>query len=289
MATYALITPAHNEVQFIGLMIASVMRQTPRPAKWIIVDDGSTDGTADLIQYLNIHSQIEVVRLPPKEMREPGGEGAIGQALSRLNLADYDFLARFDADIILSDGYMAGLLGEFAKDANLGIAGGELYVPTPRGEQREQQPEGHVRGALKLYRRECFADIGGLASHIGWDTVDETYAQMYGWKTMTFPEYHAVHCRPTGAGISSVRHYCELGKAEYLTWSDPLFVLLKSLKIAALSGGPINAAAFVSAFAACYAERQPRITDERFREFRRSYQRARIFPFVHHQLPTRAS
>jgi glycosyltransferase involved in cell wall biosynthesis len=287
--TYVLITPAHNEAQFIGEMIASVTRQTPQPARWIIVDDGSTDGTSDLIQYLNIHGQIEVIRLPAKEMRAPGGEGAIGHALRRLRLADYDFLARFDADIILSDGYMAGILGEFSKDAHLGIAGGELYIRTPKGEQREHYPESHVRGALKLYRRECFADIGGLVSHIGWDTVDETYAQIYGWKTITFPEYHAVHCRPTGAGISSVHHYCELGKADYLTWSDPLFVLLKSLKIATGSGGPVKAVAFVSSFAACYAKRQTRITDKRFREYRRRYQRARISAFLHHLLPTTAS
>jgi biofilm PGA synthesis N-glycosyltransferase PgaC len=280
MPTYALITPAHNEEQFIGEMIASVMRQTPRPAKWIIVDDGSTDGTWDVIQYLNVDRMIEVIRLPPKETRAPGGEGAITRALNRLNLADYDFLARFDADIILGNGYMAGIFSEFAKDPQLGIAGGSLYIRTPKGEQLEEQPPYHVRGALKLYRTKCFTDIGGLVSHIGWDTMDETCAQIRGWSTKNLPQYHAIHCRPTGTGISSVHQFWEQGRAEYFTWSDPLFVLLKSLKVAFLSGGPISALAYLGSFATCYAKKQTRISDERFRKFRRRNQRARMFPFL---------
>jgi hypothetical protein len=110
--------------------------------------------------------------------------------------------------------------------------------------------------------------------------MDETCAQIRGWSTKNFPQFHAIHCRPTGTGISSVHQFWEQGRAEYFTWSDPLFVLLKSLKVAFLSGGPISALAYLGAFATCYAKKQTRISDERFRKFRRRNQRARMFPFL---------
>jgi poly-beta-1,6-N-acetyl-D-glucosamine synthase len=272
---YALVTPVHNEERFIREMILSVMTQNPRPDKWIIIDDGSTDRTREIIEGFQNIDILQVVHLPPKHRRAPGGEGVIGHALRCLNITDYDFLARFDADIVLDDNYISNILEEFRRAPSLGIAGGGLYVLTSNGQHLEKQPQCHVRGALKMYRRECFEDIGGIEHYIGWDTLDETRAWIKGWTTRSFPQYRAIHRRPTGAGLSLARHSWQLGKADYMNWAHPLFVTLKAAKFHPLKGG-----AFLSGFISCYVMRVERVADKRVKLYRRRYQRARLLHFL---------
>lgn len=269
MWNYALITPVYNEAGFIKDMITSVLRDNIPPRKWVIVDDGSTDNTVVTILELN-EPVIELVRLPRKNHRAAGGESIVAHALARLNLPDYDFLARFDADIVLSAGYVDGILSEFSKDPRLGIAGGELWA----NGKPERQPECHVRGALKMYRIKCFQDIGGLDSCIGWDTLDETRAWVHGWRTRSFPRYRALHRRPTGAGLSLLREGWQRGRADYMNWSDPFFVALKTTKM--FCANPPKAMAFAAGFLIAHAARLERTRDAAVRLARRRYQRARI-------------
>jgi glycosyltransferase involved in cell wall biosynthesis len=272
-----MVTPVYNESQYIAAMIDSVRGQTVPPAKWVIVDDGSTDDTAEIVAAYAVRCPfIELLRRPRREQRLPGGEKAIEQAFRQLELSDYDFLARFDADLILESKYVERILGEFDCDPRLGIAGGGLYIEKGGDMELEVEPAYHVRGAVKMYRRQCFEEIGGLTTDIGWDTIDEVYAWTRGWNTRSFFQYRVIHCRPTGLGLRANHIYYERGKAEYFSWSSPLFVMIKSIKIALGELAPGKALSFLTGFLFGYVRQERRIEDPLFVRTRRIQQRHRL-------------
>jgi poly-beta-1,6-N-acetyl-D-glucosamine synthase len=275
----ALITPLRDEEDYVEAMIVSIVKQQIRPAKWLIVDDGSTDKTPAIVRaYCQQFEFIELLELPARSERNAGGEGAIAYALQRLDLSQYDYLARFDADLLFEDNYFARILDEFSKDPKLGIAGGGLYIDRNNKLVLERAPEYHVRGAVKMYRCECFEQLCGLGTDIGWDTIDEVYAWSRGWRTRSFFDIQVIHRRPTGESLHASRIYRERGRAEYLTWSHPAFVLLKSVKIAMRS--PANARYFLGGFVDSYRMRQLRLVDPQFKRTRRNQQLARAFKLV---------
>ncbi|MGD0792496.1 MAG: glycosyltransferase family A protein [Terriglobales bacterium] len=278
---YAMVTPVYNEGKYIAAMIESVCGQTIQPAKWVIVDDGSTDNTAEIAAaYARRCPFMELIRRPKREERLPGGERAIQQALGQLDLSDYDFLARFDADLIFEPDYIEQILAEFERDPRLGIAGGGLYIEKDGHMELELEPAYHVRGAVKMYRRQCFEQIGGLATQIGWDTIDEVYAWTKGWKTRSFFQYRVSHRRPTGFGLCTSRIYFERGKAEYFSWSSPLFVLIKTAKIALGEIAPLKALRFLAGFICGYLAQERRIQDPLFVKTRRDQQRHRLMSIL---------
>lgn len=270
-----LITPVRDEEQYIGPMIESIMKQDIPLARWIIVSDGSTDNTNDIVKENALRFEpIELVELPARAQRKPGGEGAIASILRSVDLTSVDYVARFDADLLFEDDYFLRILEEFDREPELGIAGGGLYVHRRGTLELEQAPQYHVRGALKMYRRECFEQIGGIGTQIGWDTADEVYAWSKGWKTRSFSDIRVIHRRPTGEGVPQNHIYAERGKAEYLTWSLPLFVLLKSAKLALRRPG--HASAFLSGFLKGYWHNTQRPEDPIFRTTRRRQQVRRM-------------
>ena len=268
-----LVTPVRDEQKYIGAMIESIINQVVRPAKWIIVDDGSTDSTRTIVKsYALQYEFITLIELPARSKRQPGGESAISQGLNQIELSDYEFVARFDADLRFESDYFARMLEEFTADPTLGIAGGGLYIQQDRALRPELAPDYHVRGALKMYRRECYEDIGGLTTGIGWDTIDEVTAWTKGWTTKSFFECQVIHRRPTGEGLRASRVYWERGKAEYFTWSHAFFVGAKTLKIAADAAGPVCALCFLAGFVWSYVQRYDRLSDPEFTRIRRSQQ-----------------
>jgi biofilm PGA synthesis N-glycosyltransferase PgaC len=278
---YALVTPVRDEEKYIGAMIESMLKQSVLPKRWIIVDDGSTDKTPEIVDsFARENSFLELIRLPAREHRAPGGESAITHALNLVNLSEYDFLARFDADLTFEPDYIARILGEFEADPTLGIAGGGLYIEKNGGMELEKVPPYHVRGALKMYRRECYEQIGGITTRIGWDTIDEVYAWAKGWKTGSFFSCRVIHRRPTGEGIRASRIYWQRGKAEYYTWSDPIFVLGKSVKLALELRSITKAVCYVGGFVSCYSAREPRLQDPIFTKTRRTQQMRRMSSMV---------
>ena len=278
---YAMVTPVYNEVRYIGAMIESVLSQTIQPARWIIVDDGSTDGTADLVaSYAERYEFLQLIRRPIRSERLPGGEGAIETGLQQLDLSQYEFFARFDADLKFDANYMECILDEFFNNPRLGIAGGGLYVERNDRMELEVVPIYHVRGAVKMYRRRCFEQIGGLRKEIGWDTIDEVQAWVHGWETKSFFRYRVIHCRPTGRGIKASRIYWQRGMAEYNSWSSPFFVFTKTARIAIRELAPIKAICFLAGFISAYMWRAPRIQDPSFVKMRRMQQINRMLTTV---------
>jgi glycosyltransferase involved in cell wall biosynthesis len=275
---FALITPVRDEEKYIGAMIDSIVAQEVRPAKWIIVDDGSRDGTPGIVaHYVRQFSFIELVQLPVSHGRMPGGEGAVCQALRRLNLSEFEFVARFDADLVFERDYIVRILHEFRRDPKLGIAGGCLCIERNGGLELERHPDYHVRGALKMYRRECFEQIGGLTTGMGWDTIDEVYAWTKGWRTRSFFEYRVIHRRPTGEGLNASLVYWERGKADYYTWSHPVFVLAKTIRLVRQTHSLTKPACFLAGFVGSYARADQRLQDPAFTRTRRRQQMQRIY------------
>jgi glycosyltransferase involved in cell wall biosynthesis len=257
-------------------MIESIINQVVRPQKWIIIDDGSTDSTCTIVKnYVRQNKFITLIELAPRSERQPGGENAISHGLNCIELRDYEFVARFDADLQFEPDYLARMLEKFAADPTLGIAGGGLYIQQNGTLHLEPAPDYHVRGALKMYRKECYEAIGGLTARIGWDTIDEVAAWTKGWTTKSFFECQVIHCRPTGQGLRARRVYWERGKAEYFSWSHPLFVVAKTLKLAVNVVGPVSALCLLAGFVWSYVQRYDRLSDPEFAKMRRSQQWSR--------------
>jgi biofilm PGA synthesis N-glycosyltransferase PgaC len=273
--TYVLISPVHNEERFIGRMIESIASQTVLPRHWVIVDDGSIDSTPEIVRaYAQRYVFIELICLPKRTNRKPGGEGAIQQALKVVQSYPYDFLARFDTDLEFCPDYIERILGEFSNDRNLGIAGGGLYVEKNGRLVLEKVPYYHVRGGLKMYRRECLEQIETLYPCMGWDTIDEVYAWKHGWKTRSFIEIRVIHKRPTGEGLSAKEISWHRGQGEYYTWSHPLVVLLKAVEVA--TAGPTRGLHFLGGFLECYLKHEERLRDPDFKRIRRKQQLRRL-------------
>lgn len=278
---YALITPVRDEEAYIGDMIDSIVNEPVLPTRWIIVDDGSRDKTAEIIsEYACRFNFIQLVTLPAREQRLAGGEGAIPVAMRTLDVSAFDFLGRFDADLVFPPGYIARILAEFQRNPALGIAGGMLYVERDGSLMLEANPDFHVRGAVKMYRRQCFIDIGGLTTQIGWDTIDEVLAWSKGWTTRSFPALRVLHRRPTGHGIAGWRVYRQRGHAEYFTWSHPLHVLARSLRVAWIERSLIKPCCYLLGYFESMLCRAPRIQDPVFIHTRRAQQLRRLAALV---------
>ena len=234
---YVIVTPAYNEARCIERTIASVIQQTIRPALWVIVDDGSTDGTSAIIDsYVRTWGFIRRVRRQhaPTEAYFASNVSAIAEGVQEIGSLPYSYLAVLDADMILPTDYYEQILRQFRADPRLGVASG-VYENLVDGKLQKVLSERHsTPKALQVFRRTCFKEIGGYVPlvHGGEDTCACAMARMHGWKTWSFPQLKAVHQRPTGvrnAG-SLLRARFAQGLCEYGLSTHPLFMVAKSLR-----------------------------------------------------------
>jgi len=205
---YVLITPARNEAQFIELTIQSVASQAVLPMKWVIVSDGSTDGTDDIVRkYVIEYSWIELVRMPERQERHFAGKvRAFNAGYAKVKHLQYQIIGNLDADVSFDDkDYFDFLLNKFAEDPQLGVAGTPFTLGKSMTDCRFANLE-DVAGACQLFRRECFEEIGGYSplKHGGVDDVAFLTARMKGWKTRTFTEKLYLHHRESGTADRGV-------------------------------------------------------------------------------------
>ncbi len=199
----AIITPVRNEKQHIGTTIRCMVRQTVRPVKWVIVNDGSTDGTGEIIEKeMAGHSFIEHVAVPDRGFRKPA-QGVIEsfyKGMDALEGVDFDVVSKFDGDLEFPEDMMEQIGRAFEDDPRLGITGGTRYEQINESSPLKELvvPDDYVCGIHKFYRRECFGDIGGLICRAGWDGVDNIKANMHGWKTYQLRSIKVIHLKPTG-------------------------------------------------------------------------------------------
>jgi poly-beta-1,6-N-acetyl-D-glucosamine synthase len=226
--TYALVTPARNEERFIKATLDAVCRQTILPVSWVIVDDGSLDGTAEIAEeYARRVPWIEIVRRPRRAERSFAGKAeAFNAGFELIRDRQFDFVASLDADVTFEPDYFEYLLNQMRASELLGVVGTAMiesgYDPLRESFFNEQD----VFGACQLFRRACFEDVGGYTPVRGGgiDWIAIRTARMKGWQTRCFLEKSFYHHRPMGATETNVfRARFEYGKKDYYLGNHPLW------------------------------------------------------------------
>lgn len=281
--TYVLITPARNEAQFIELTIRSVIRQTVRPAKWVIISDGSTDSTDDIVtKYAARYPWIELLRTPERRERHFAGKvHAFNAGYARLSEVEYDAIGSMDADISFDEGYFSFLLGKLAEDHTLGLVG-TPFKDRSMYDYRFVSIE-HVSGACQLFRRECFEEIGGYVpvKAGGIDHIAVLTARMKGWKTRTFTEKFCLHHREIG----SARHGAliaqfRVGVVDYALGSHPLWELCRIIYQLTRKPFALGGLMIASGYVLAKVRRVKRPVSRELVAFRRREQMQRLRKFV---------
>jgi len=224
---YVVITPVRDEEEHIEATIKAVSGQTIRPAQWVIVNDGSTDGTAAILdRCADKLPWVRVIHRENRGFRKSGGGviEAFNDGYRAVSLSDWSFVVKLDGDLSFSADYFEKCFEHFEREPRLGIGGGEIYHEIEGRLSLESNPRFHVRGATKIYRRECWEAIGGLRQAPGWDTLDEVKANMLGWKSYSFPDLQLLHHRLTGQAEGLLRDRMKHGVACYVVGYHPLFV-----------------------------------------------------------------
>jgi biofilm PGA synthesis N-glycosyltransferase PgaC len=234
LLNYVLITPARNEAQFIELTIQSVVKQAVPPIKWVIVSDGSTDGTDGIVRkYANDHPWIELIRMPDRRERHFAGKvHAFNAGYARVQDLDYEVLGSLDADVSFDQEYFSFLLRKLAEDRTLGLIGTPFKESAnPTYDYRFVSIE-HVSGACQLFRRECFEQIGGYVPVKGGciDHIAVISARMKGWKTRTFADKVCFHHRQMGTAQNSVlMARFRNGRKDYVIGNHPIWEVCRAV------------------------------------------------------------
>jgi glycosyltransferase involved in cell wall biosynthesis len=279
MIRYVIVTPVRDEEKFVSATVEAVCRQTVRPVEWVIVNDGSTDRTGEI---LDAHAAqfpwIRVVHRPNRGFRKSGGGvvEAFYDGYRTLRSDDWEFIVKLDGDLTFSPDYFEKCFATFQREPKLGIGGGEIYHNLAGGMTLESNPKFHVRGATKIYRRPCWDAIGGLWPAPGWDTIDEVKANMLGWATRSFPELPLHHHRLTGTADGLVRDRIKHGVACYVSGYHPLFVGSKCVYRLFRKPYVIGSAAIWYGFVKAYLTNTPRVNDAGLITYLRQQQMKRL-------------
>lgn len=229
---YIIITPVRNEEKYIDKTLQSVINQTITPMQWVIVNDGSSDRTREIVEEkIRSHRWITLLNMSDR------GFAAVGKGVVESFYAgfksierpdEWEFIAKLDGDLSMDEKYFENLIFRFKEHKKLGIAGGTCFCEEKGTMHEEKTPIFHPIAAARLYRRSCFEEIGGLSACNAWDTIDLLRARTKGWETRRFPDSKIIHYR-----IMSSRHGLWEGKKRtgrnlYLTGYSVIFLLARS-------------------------------------------------------------
>lgn len=234
-STYVIITPAHNEAEFIAKTIASVVSQTRLPMKWVIVNDGSTDNTRQVVEsYLPQYSFVQLINLERDEGRTFARKvTAFLRGLEAVCALDYAFIGNLDADVSFDANYFKRILAELETNPRLGIAGGTIYTKIGDKFITADETLDSVAGAVQLFRRSCFEEAGGYPpmEQGGEDAAIEIIARMKGWTVRKFPDNPVYEERRTGsANAGPVLTRVREGRRFYSLGYGTGFYLLRCLR-----------------------------------------------------------
>lgn len=229
-----IVIPAHNEEDYIGKTLESLVTQTLLPNKVVVVNDNSSDRTQTIAEeYASKYPWITVLNSKSSDAHLPGSKiiHAFNKGLDSLD-SNYDIICKFDADLIFPENYLEQIVNHFNANEKLGMASGFCYINNDSNWVLENLTnKDHIRGALKSYRKDCFDQIGQLKPSMGWDTVDELLAQYYGWEILTVESLHVKHLKPTGQSYNKASKYLQ-GEAMYKMRYGFWITLISALKLA---------------------------------------------------------
>jgi biofilm PGA synthesis N-glycosyltransferase PgaC len=283
LPVYVLITPARNEAEFIELTLKSVVAQTIRPLKWVIVSDGSTDGTDQIVsKYAANHPWIECVRMPERRERHFAAKvHAFNAGYARMKDLQYEFIGSLDGDISFDDNYFSFLLQKLAEDSALGLAG-TPFKDSAMYDYRFVSIE-HVSGACQLFRRVCFEEIGGYVpvKSGGIDHIAVLTARMKGWKTRTFTDKICLHHRKIGsAERGALMAKFRAGALDYALGGHPLWELFRTAYQMTRKPYVIGGLMVMAGYVASSIRRIERPVSHELVEFRRLEQMRRLRKFL---------
>jgi biofilm PGA synthesis N-glycosyltransferase PgaC len=229
---YVLITPARNEAQYIELTLKSMVAQTHRPLRWVIISDGSTDGTEEIVgKYATDYAWIELLRMPERRERHFAGKvHAFNAGYDRVKDLDFEIVGNLDADVSFDPDHFEFLVGKMSENPQLGLAGAPFREGSHQYDYRFTNIE-NVWGGCQLFRRECFESIGGYVPLKGGciDHVAVLSARMKGWQTRTFTEKVCIHHRQMGTALQGgLKAKFKFGAKDYSVGNHPLWELFRT-------------------------------------------------------------
>lgn len=283
MKHYVLVTAAYNEERYIEPLLQSVVAQTAPPLCWIVVSDGSTDRTDEIVlQYAAKAPFLRLYRVTEDHPRNFAAQvHAINTGLRQLRDLDYEFVGNLDADITLEPDYFEKLMEKFSADPGLGLAGGDVWERAANQEfaPRDIATTMAVPHACQFFRRQVFDEIGGAYVPLpygGPDTYAEVAVRRLGWRVSTFRDIKVYHHRPTNGAEGVLKGCFRQGKMDYSLGMLPLFEVLRLLRRARarplLRGALYRGAGFVQS----WWKREARAVPPEFIEFLREEQRQRL-------------
>lgn len=280
---FLIISPCRNEADYMRKTLDSMVAQTLTPTLWLIVDDGSTDETPEILaEYTAKHDWIRVVPKPDRGHRAvgPGVIEAFYVGMDNIDPTEFDYLSKLDLDLDLPPRYFEILIGRMEVDPRIGTCSGKPYIRRGGVLVSEKKSDDMSVGMTKLWRRTCFEAIGGLVREVMWDAIDCHKARQLGWKAISWdePDLQFEHLRPMGSSQVSIytgrrRH----GFGQYFMGTDPLYffatAVFRGLEPPYVLGG----LAMLQGYWAAWFRGDKRLDDPELRKFIRRYQRRTLF------------
>jgi glycosyltransferase involved in cell wall biosynthesis len=276
---YVLISPCRNEADFMRQTLDSVAAQSIRPATWVIVDDGSTDATPQILaQYAARYDWIRVVTRSDRGRRAigPGVIDAFYAGYETIDPDDYEYLCKLDLDLRLPPRYFETLIERMEANPRLATCSGKAYLELDGRLVNERHGDEASIGASKFYRVACFKALGGFVREVMWDGIDCHRCRMRGWIACSWddPELRFVHLRPMGSSQQSVyagrmRH----GFGQYYMGTGFLYMLANAVNRLNEKPYVVGSLAMLWGWLSSALQGKPRFADPEFRRFLRRYQR----------------
>jgi biofilm PGA synthesis N-glycosyltransferase PgaC len=278
---YIVITPVRDEERYIEKTILSVVAQTVPPAQYVIVNDGSHDKTGEIIDsYAQKYSWITALHRKDRGYRNSaGGEvDAFYTGYKTLTVQDWNFIVKLDGDLSFDPDYFEQCMEYFSAYSDLGMGSGViLNLNENGGLQREHDPVFHVRGAAKMYRRECWEALKGMYAINGWDTLDEVKANMLGWKTRSFKNLNITQYRTTGMAVGAWKNAIKNGVGSWVSGYHPLYLASKCVKRLFNKPYFVESVGMLYGFLQGYFGKIPRVEDKNLIHYLRQQQLKRLF------------
>lgn len=277
-----IIAPVRDEADLIRLTLDSMVAQTVKPVEWIIVDDGSQDGTADIVrEYAAKHPFIRLVQRPDRGFRKVGGGvvAAFKFGITQIEHQEYEYIAKLDGDMSFGPRYLECMFEQFAQEPKLAAVSGKVYREEEGKKIEEIIIDEHVAGQFKLYRRTAFEEIGGFVEEVLWDGIDVHTARMKGWTTKSFlhPDAILMHHRLMGSSDKNVyRGRLRWGRGIWFMGYHPLYALASGIFRMREKPFVIGGLLIIAGYLGAAIKRAPRYENLEFREHLHRWQLGKI-------------